>query len=209
MEKIQIHRRFTKGKITALYLITAVLLLAVGLTVYATSLSRTLPDHVVCKINLRRIHVALMEYASQNEGQFPDIGKKGVENLSVLKEYFHKEHNWLICPAERKEKMAYYYDPQKLLDNLPECSYFYVPGFTYKDPPDTIILGDRKQLHPYGINYITIDGTVGPEVPQEPNIAWIVAKTAVIIGIIVLLIGIWIGRKSKSNNSPVVDEPVG
>jgi hypothetical protein len=114
------------------------------------------------RIYLHSMRSALSVYQNENNGRFPDSGKKGIENLDVLVEGYY------ILPK----------DFERYKEDL-----FYIEGLTINDPPDTVIAGENRARRKYGISYITIDGRMFPaKVPkllsyheQEERIARVVS----------------------------------
>jgi hypothetical protein len=91
-------------------------------------------------VNLRHLRDALTFYSEYHDGKFPDVGKNAAENFDCLREHLESE---------------------KILETL-KADYFYIPGLTNKDFPDTVIAGEKTVRNSYGISYITIDGKIWP-----------------------------------------------
>lgn len=109
---------------------------------------------VNCASNLKQIGLALKEYASENNGRFPD--KNNVSGFELLRETKIYDSKLYTCRASKTVQAAL--PGAKLTDD--NVSFIYIGGHGETDGPEIPIAIDRLGNHKDFVNVLFADGHV-------------------------------------------------
>ena len=115
----------------------------------------------LCVHNLKHVHLALKRYAEEHEGRLP--GK-----LSELWPKYLPGPDVLVCP-ELLASAPHTLPPNPSPDDIERlCSYACVPGHTFKDGPDTVLVYEKRDNHfGKGRSLLYLDGRGAWEPPEN------------------------------------------
>lgn len=112
-------------------------------------------SHVAeCSSNMRQIGLAMMMYANEFGGKFPDSLHEILEKEDITAEVF-------VCPSTNDSR-AIRPTTQATLDQFDQaghCSYIYLgKGLTNQCDPRTVVLYEPSSNHHGGLNVLFADG---------------------------------------------------
>lgn len=106
-----------------------------------------------CQHNLKQLHLALTEYADNNNGFYPP--HPGAKGLNLLWPAYLKSDLLFHCPSVRNPTRA---TEQSLQEK--HISYYYIGGLDTSSSSDSPLLCDKADNHKYYGNVLYVDGTV-------------------------------------------------
>ena len=137
--------------------IVGIILLLISILLPSLCRAREPANRVKCSSNVRQIGQAILLYANDNGGNYPDMLEQVLATQDITAECF-------VCPSSNDEK-APGDTPQEMAKNLSaghHLSYIYLgKALTTHSPPETPVLYEPIDNHDNdGSNVLFVDGHV-------------------------------------------------